>query len=323
MRRLTSICCLAVAIAGSAASAQSEGGGEAEEKKKWSNVTELSLVVTEGNSDTDSLAVKDKVERRWKRSRLEFTFDAVRSYSADDRYLLTDPGQTFLPGEDNPAVTATILVDPAKDLDVEKYFFESRLTREISGTRTWNAGGSWDRNEDAGILNRYIAFGGFGNHWRDREKLDIESSNGLSYTYREEETPDPEKDKRFAGFRGTASIDYQVLTSTLLSLDFTGNVNLTDYSDYSLDTTGAVAVAMSKRVALKVSLQFQYNSEPALEDVDVKARVRVEDPDGRAGSGDEFFVTVLDGGAEFEIGEDRVRKEQLDTVFRTSLQLNF
>jgi hypothetical protein len=66
-----------------------------------------------------------------------------------------------------------------------------------------------------------------------------------------------------------------------------------------------------------------YNNEPALEDVDVVARVAVRDPDGVPGSGDEFVETVTEGGYEVAVGETRVRKEQLDTIFKTTLVVSF
>jgi hypothetical protein len=81
---------------------------------------------------------------------------------------------------------------------------------------------------------------------------------------------------------------------------------------------------MSKRVALKVSLQWLYSHEPALEDVDVVARIEIVDPDGIPGNGDEFFRTVTEGGAEIEFDDEaQIRKEELDQVFRTSLVITF
>jgi hypothetical protein len=80
---------------------------------------------------------------------------------------------------------------------------------------------------------------------------------------------------------------------------------------------------MSKHVALKASLEWQFNHEPALEDVDILAQVIVVDPDGVPGSGDEYFQTVATGGSEITIGEGSARKEQLDTVFKTALVIDF
>ena len=220
-------------------------------------------------------------------------------------------------------LTATTLITPSKDADAEKYFLEGQFTKDVGGSRHWNAGGSWDRNEDAGILNRYTAFGGIGNHWKTGEKFALETSYGLSVTDREEETPDPEKKQRFPGFRLNMDLDYKVWPTTTLAYDFTGNLNIKDTKDFSVDTTGSVRVSMNKRLAHRLSLQFLFNSEPALEDVDVIARVELIDPDGIPGTGDEFFQTVTDGGFEIDSGKRRLRKEELDTVFRASLVVNF
>jgi len=309
-----------ISVAAGGAAAQGEDG--AEKDLGWLNETELSLVVTEGNSNTDTFGLKNVLTRAWERSKFVLKTDGVRSNTSDDRFLLVEPGLTFLPGE-QPTFQATSIVTPAKEPDVEKYFIEGRYSRSLGGKRTWNAGGSWDRNEDAGILSRFIGFGGVGNVWRDGDKLQFETGYGVSYTDREEEAPDPEKEEKFVGARLTLEVDYLIVKSTRLSYELTGNVNLEDARDYSLDSLGSVAVKMTDRLSLAVSLQFLFNSEPALEDVDILARVELVDPDGVPGSGDEFFITVDSGGSEVEVGEDRIRLDSLDTVFRTSLIINF
>jgi hypothetical protein len=63
-----------------------------------------------------------------------------------------------------------------------------------------------------------------------------------------------------------------------------------------------------------------------LEDVDIIVFVKLVDPDGIPGSGDGFFETVDEGDPDalaIELGEDRVRRKKLDTVFRTSLSITF
>ena len=88
----------------------------------------------------------------------------------------------------------------------------------------------------------------------------------------------------------------------------------------------SLGVAMNEKLAIKISLQWLYNNEPALEDVDIIAFVKLVDPDGIPGSGDEFFETVDEGDPDalaIELGEDRVRRKKLDTVFRTSLSITF
>jgi len=148
-------------------------------------------VLTEGNSNKSSAGLKDTLEYKTEKGRSRFRIDTLRSDKSDDPFLLVEPGQTFLPGE-TPAGAPTLAVRPDPEPDTERYFAEGRCTHNLSKKATWNAGASWDRNDDAGILNRYIVFGGLGNDWVNREDLSFHTSYGLSYTNREEEIEDPE-----------------------------------------------------------------------------------------------------------------------------------
>ncbi len=290
--------------------------------KAWSNETELSFVVTDGNSDTKSFGVKDTLVRRWSGSRLRVKLEALRTATADDWYLAVDPGYTWEPGEGPPPLTQTLVKPPAEP-DAENYFVEGRYDHEIGKTLDWHAGASWDRNKDAGILSRTILFTGLGNGWWDRPGLRLQTSYGLSYTDREEETPDPEKETRFAGARASALFFLKITESTTFDNDTVFNVSLADTSDWSAEMTNSLSVSISKRLSLRVSLRLLYNSEPALEDVDVTARVELRNPDGVPGSGDEYFETVGSGGIEITLGEADVRKEELDLVFKTTLVVSF
>jgi len=316
MKKLTVLLAigLAAAMAGGAMAQEAE---TAEKKIGWFNSTELSLVVTEGNSVAETLGLKNVLTRKREKSELVFKLNSARSNTDDDRFLLADPGMIILPGE-QPTIDSenASVVHPPKELDVDKHFFEGRYTRHYKKTRTWNTGASWDRNKDAGILNRYIVFGGVGNRWRDDEKLRVETGYGLSFTDREEETPDPLKEEQFPGARLTLDLNWGISKSTRLAYDLTGNLNLEDTKDYSLDSTGTLSVAMNKRLSLAVSLQFLYNSEPGLEDVDVIARVEWNPVE-------EYYETVSSEGTAIMLGEDRIRLKELDTVFRTSLVMNF
>jgi hypothetical protein len=290
--------------------------------KLWSNETELSVVLTEGNSNTQTLGFKNLLTRRTAQNRFRLKVEGLRAATSDDWFEQVDPGFTWDPGATPTGLTSS-LVKPPSELDAENYFVEGRNDRTISKKFNWHAGASWDRNEDAGIVNRYIGFGGLGHLWYDREDLKFQSSYGLSYTDREEETPDPEKDERFAGMRLSWLYLNKFGDNTTYNNDWTFNVSLADQNDWSSEMTNALSVAMGKWLSLRVSLRWLYNHEPALEDVDVVARVEVRDPDGIPGNGDEFFETVSGGGAEITFGETQVRKEKLDQTFKTTLVVSF
>jgi hypothetical protein len=83
-------------------------------------------------------------------------------------------------------------------------------------------------------------------------------------------------------------------------------------------------VSVVSHVSLKVSLQWLYEHEPALEsDLDVIAFVEVINPDGIPSSGDERFRTLSAGGSKLVIGSADARKDTLDTIFRTALVIKF
>ena len=297
---------------------------EAEEKKPagpWSNSTELSLILTTGNSSVETLGLKNTLEHKAEEGQWRLRVDTMRSNTSDDPFLLVAPGQIFEPGE-TPSTASTTIVRPGSEPDVARYFVEGRYEGNLAEKGTWNSGASWARDEDAGILNRFIVFAGVGNVWRDTDDLVFRTSYGVSYTDREEDVPDPEKDRRFPGARLSSYFKDKWGEPTTYDNDFTFNLNLTDVSDYNLEMVQGVAVAMSKRLSLKVSLQWTYAGEPALEEVDVILRALLIDPDGIPGNGDEFFQTVESGGVEIEVGEDRIRKKSSDLTFRTSLLIS-
>jgi hypothetical protein len=290
--------------------------------KAWSNETELSVVLTEGNSNTQTVGFKNVLGRRWTRARGQLKLEGLRTADSDDWFTQVDPGFTWEPGETPVGLTSS-LVKPASEPDAENYFIEGRYDSTIREELTWNAGASWDKNEDAGIESRYIVFAGLGHLWWDQPDHKFLTSYGLSWTDRREETPDPEKDEQFAGVRLSLEYRKKFWANCTFTNETTTNMSLADTADWSADMTNGLAVAMNKWLSLRVSLRWLYNHEPALEEVDQVARLEVRDPDGIPGNGDEFFETVASGGAEFTFGETRVRREELDQVFKTTLVVSF
>ena len=90
-----------------------------------------------------------------------------------------------------------------------------------------------------------------------------------------------------------------------------------------MDITSSVSVAMGKHVSLRVSLQYLFNNLARPGGRRRRGARCAQIPDGVPGSGDEYFRTVSSGGFEITVGESPVRKEQLDTVFRTTLVIDF
>ena len=295
---------------------------EADPEPGWTNETELSLALTGGNSAARTFGFGNTLHLVRESSRLQVRVNGLLSRAAVEPFLLVAPGVRF-PVAGAPDDPPLMVVRPGSEPDAEHYEATGRYDTEISERFFWNAGGGWDRNRDAGILGRYTAFAGLGNVWRDGEALRLSTTYAASYTSRDEETADPEKDAHFAGAR--IGLDYRSRLSATVVHDglFNLNANLTALSDYSVNARSAVSVSLSRRLALRVGLQLLYENDPAPEDVAVIARAAIVDPDGVPGSGDELFETVAEGGATITLGMDRIRRNRLDTIFRTALVIGF
>ena len=317
---------LALATTGAAqeaaGTAQASGVEDEIAMSGWTNATELSVVRTQGNAATQTFGFKNTLRRNWSAARLRLRVDGVRARTAGDRILVVEPGRRFPPG-DRPTDVETEVARTGGAPAVEQYFVEGRAELTISDRFFWNAGVSWDRNHDAGIRNRYVSFGGIGNVWADGSDLSFSTGYGFSYTARAETEPDPAKDNRFGGIRVDSDFHQRFGAGLELDSDAALNMNLLSASDYSLNVTNAVGVAINDHLSLRVSLQHLYEHRPALEDTAIVAHVALLDPDGVPGSGDELFETVATGGAAIRFGTGQIRKAGLDAIFRTALVISF
>ncbi len=322
-RRRIAIACLCLALVPTGTRAQApDQGADSDEPPAWSNASELSIVRTGGNSETQTLGYRNTLERSWTSMRLRARVEGVRSRTAGERFLAVEPGLRFRPGA-QPDTFETSVDRRGGAAGVEQYFVEGRVEWTVSDRFFWNAGTSWDRNDEAGIRNRYVSFGGVGHVWADGEDLSLSTSYGVSHTVREEGETEAGRHNRFGGIRADGDYRHRVADAVELDSEAALNVNLLSLSDYSLNLTSAVGVAMSEHLSLRVSLQHLYEHEPALEDAGIIARVVLVDPDGVPGSGDELFETVAAGGAGVDFGTGRIRKRGLDVVFRTALVISF
>ncbi len=258
------------------------------------NSTELSLVLTEGNSSTEALGFKNRFRYFWPNARYLFRVEATRTNTADDPIAILRPGSD----------TEYDLIEFDTEPDVEKYLVENRYDRSITERLFWNVGLTWDRNLDAGILHRWIGFAGVGNVWWDREDLQFSTSYGLSYTDREEEDPDPTKDDSFFGYRFSWEYLNLWAKNTTFENYWMFNGSFAEADDWYTDMTSSISVAINSRLALRVSLQWLYANRPALQDLEVF----ILDPDGN----------LISTGIEIQ-----EPKKKLDTIFNTSLVVSF
>lgn len=324
------VCAIFLVALPTIAPAQEQGP----DKNKWDNDTELSLVATQGNAETISFGFKNVYQKWWgaqDNSRFQLKLEGTLSQEADDRFVVAtlDPSQPIDPDDPCSSTgTTCTTVEPALKDSIERYLVEGRFDRKFSRRTLWHAGASWDRNltDRSGVENRYIGFAGVGNIWWDNDDLRFRTNYGVSYTDREETTPDPLKEDRFGGLRFDWSYRNKWGKNVTYTNTWTINSSLDDTQDYNFDMINGISVTMTKKIALKVSLQWLYNNEPPLNTVDLEcANPNPSDPrdtipcdllcvdDGGAP------ISCLDPGAMQLNNETDIRKDKSDLIFNTSL----
>ena len=261
----------------------------------WQDTAELGFVATAGNSETSTLGFKNTLLRNWERAVFALRAGAVRAESTTDFYAIVGIDKTG----DGIADVYRLYKDSLNTTNAENYYINGQYDRKITDRFVWFAGAGWDRNEPAGIKNRYYGVGGVGNIWVDEETIKFKTNYGLTYTKQDDVIPDPAVEDSFFGARFTWDYLHKFGASTAYANIFVVDENLDKTSDFRADMTNSVAVAMSKRMALKASLQFLYDNEPSL-----------------SGLPDE--IDPADGTiTRYEY------LDELDTIFTVSLVLSF
>jgi hypothetical protein len=254
---------------------------EEEQDTGWTDVAELGLVMTTGNSQTSSFSFNNTLAKSWDKSSFTLKAGALRVEA------------TRVVGADIDTDGFTIIEED--ETTAEKYFLNGRFDREITKKFFWYAGGGWERNEPAGIKNRFGAVGGVGNIWVDSETVKFRTDYALTYTDQEDVIPTPGLEDNFLGVRFSWEYLHKFTDSTTYGNDFILDENLDETSDFRADMTNWLSIAMNKRLALKVSLQTMYDNEPAMK--------RINEIDGPG------FVDVP--------------VDDLDNIFTAALVVNF
>lgn len=267
---------------------------EDEKETGWSSTAEVGLLVTSGNSETETLSFKDETTRKWERSSFRVKAGAIRAETT----TTTRDAVQAMPPMGPIVITETELTAT----NAEAYYVEGRFDKKINDKFFWFAGAGWDKNEPAGIDSRTTAFGGVGNIWRDDDKIKFRTDYGFSYTDQEDVVPSPTSVGEYGGVRASWIYKHKFGESTRYANDFVVDYGLDDSDNWRADMINSVAVAINSRLALKVSLQHLYNNLPPTELLMVVDTAMPPMPTG---------ATV-----PFELDE-------LDTILSASLVVNF
>jgi putative salt-induced outer membrane protein YdiY len=258
----------------------------AEDNDRWKDTAEFSFVATAGNSDTTTLGFKNKLLRKWSSSAFELNAGGVRSEGTVNRRAVGTSDDFRI--EDDAQITA------------ENYFLNGRYDHKLTETFFWFFGAGWDRNTFAGIDNRYTGVGGVGNVWVDRDNLKFRTDYAVTFTKQDDVVENPDVDDSFLGLRVSWNYLHKFGATTEYVNDLIVDENLDETDDFRANMINSVSVALSKRLALKVSLQFLYDHQPSLEELPL------------------FDTSGADTGTRV-----LAELDELDTVFTSSLVVNF
>lgn len=257
---------------------------EDDSERNWSNSSQLSWVVSTGNSDSNSFSVRNVYEYEWTRAEFYWEAGVLRASSAND---------TFATGTEDDFEVVT----PAPKIDHNRWFSKVRYFRVLKDRFFWYVSYDSSRDPPSNVNIQLIGSGGVGTDWYDREGLVFRTAYGLNYT---SEDLDLEGANNFGGYRLFYRLEVGASESTTLVSELTFDGSFETADDLRVDSLNSASVSISDALALKASLRLLYRNIPALDDIDLR------DP--------ESGVVV---------GEVVVPKQKLDTTLSMSLVINF
>lgn len=258
--------------------------GQEEEKRPWTNVAELSAVVTGGNSEATTYSFKNDYNYAWDSANFNFKIGGFRADSTTFSRFATGTADNFV-----------IVEEKTTETTAEKYFMNLKYDRKINEKFFWFTGLDWDRNEFAGIDNRYALSAGVGNIWVDTDRRKFRTDYGIQYTKEDLIFEQPGFDDSYASAIASYKWFEAIGKNSTFTQDFKFNLNLDDTDDFRAELDNGFATAISSKVALKIGLLFLFDNQPAF------TRIQLQNTD--------VFVPL--------------ELDELDTVFTTSLVINF
>lgn len=239
--------------------AAQETGEEAEPEPNWTNELGLSYVGTSGNTETSSLGLDFKSERKPTPWGLNLA-------------------ATFTRAEDGGTVTA------------EQYYVGARGSRELSERWSVFVGLSWARDPFSGFDNRYIAEAGAEYLAISTEKNTLSFDAGLTWTSEDQitqrEVVPPQDPPEFEEiidtvdwFGGVLGLtwEWKFSQSASLSERLLYYPNFDNTSDWRVGSDTAVKASLTKMLALQFSYLVRYRNQPIddLEKTDTTTKASV------------------------------------------------
>jgi putative salt-induced outer membrane protein YdiY len=236
-----------LSIALSASTGRAQEGEPAESERPWSNSADLSLVLTSGNSSVTTLSLTDKLTHRWSRSQVVVEALALKTRT-EERELINVGGRVEV--QERSRTTA------------EEYSLGGRYRyRFYEGIFAFASLG-WQRNELAGIENRYTVASGLGYQVIDTDRTKIAAEAGADWT---REDPVDTATEGFVGAQIRALLERQLTGVAKIDSELELLENLEETDDLRINWLASVTASLSEVFAIKLSYQLRFDNQPVVE----------------------------------------------------------
>lgn len=215
-----------------------------EEDRPWSNTADLSVVLTDGNSETTSISISDKFIYSRDRSEVTLTGSALRSRTRERGTPELDDGEVRV-----PEVEAT----------AEAYSLGGKYRYRLTAGLLTHASGAWERDRRAGIDDRFSGVVGLGYRFLDTERHSLVTEVGVDFT---DENRVGGAGDSYAGVQSTVGYERALTETSTLSAELQVLENLEDTEDLRINSTTALTASITRGLALKVSYTVKFDNRP-------------------------------------------------------------
>jgi hypothetical protein len=218
----------------------------------WYSTSGLSFVMAGGNSRASTLGAKAEVRRLWPRATFTLSGSAVRADANDPpRRAVGSPNDFRI--ETGPRVPKAAKYDAGAIFD-----------RQVTDHLAWQVGAQFERDRFSGLESRTLGLAGLRYLLVNRKDFTLKSGLAATVAHQSEVVDDPATRDTFLGLRLTADAERKLGTSSTYLAGLAVDDSLQDAADLRVRFANALAVSMSRRLALQVGLLLLYDHQPSL-----------------------------------------------------------
>ena len=227
--------------------------------RPWSNVTDLGIAATSGNSESKNFAFSNKYAYKWTNS--EFNLDAAALRAESTTRTITNIDGVV---SENKVTTTT----------AEIYAIDAKYKHNISERFFWYVRAGWVQNKPAGIDSRLLGGGGLGYTFIKSDTNLLTGELGVEYTDEQYTQPtfipgeiDAVDSNNFATARGFLGYEHKFNANSKFNGELEAWDNLDETSDWRARAMASFTASMTSKLALKVAYTLLYDAEPVVIDV--------------------------------------------------------